>query len=50
MPEIRFGITKKLNSLLVDVADELGIEKSEYLKSLIITDLNNKLRKSDKGK
>ena len=39
MPEIRFSVTKKLNGLVLEVSDELGVDKSEYIKSLILADL-----------
>lgn len=45
MPEIRFGITKKLNELLVDISNEMGVDKSDYIKSLILADLKNRVRK-----
>ena len=45
MPEIRFGITKKLNELLVEISNEMGVDKSDYVKSLILSDLKNRLRK-----
>lgn len=46
MPEIRFTITKKLNELLVEVAEDLGVDKSDYVRSLILTDLK-RLRKNE---
>ncbi|MBI3035366.1 hypothetical protein HYY71_03515 [Candidatus Woesearchaeota archaeon] len=45
MPEIRFGITKKLNDLLVEISNEMGVDKSDYVKSLILADLKNRVRK-----
>ena len=42
MPEIRFSIPKKLDDLISAVADGLGVDKSEYIKSLILTDLRKK--------
>lgn len=39
MPEIRFGITKKLNNIIVEISEEMGVDKSEYVKSLILDDL-----------
>ena len=47
MPEIRFGITKKLNEILVKITDELGVDKSDYVKSLILTDLRKKGRENE---
>lgn len=45
MPEIRFGITKKLNELLVEICSEMGVDKSDYIKSLILSDLKQRVRK-----
>ena len=40
--EIRFGITDKFNALILNVCEKFGIDKSEYIKSLIIKDLGDK--------
>lgn len=45
MPEIRFTIPKKLNDLILEVDEALGVDKSEYIKSLILTDLRKKQEK-----
>ena len=45
MPEIRFTIPKKLNDLILEVAENLGVDKSEYIKSLVLTDLRKKQQK-----
>jgi len=42
MPEIRFSITKKLDELVSQAAEELGVDKSDYVRSLILTDLRKK--------
>ena len=42
MPEIRFTVTKKLNELILEVSESLGVDKSEYIKSLILNDLRKK--------
>jgi len=42
MPEIRFTIPKKLNDLIVEASNSLGVDKSEYIKSLVLTDLMKK--------
>lgn len=39
MPEIRFTLTEKLDKLVSKIADDLGVPKSDYIKSLILTDL-----------
>lgn len=48
MAEIRFPVTDKFNEKILKVCEALGISKSEYVKSLIITDLRN--RGEDKKK
>ena len=50
MPEIRFGITKKLNYILVEISDELGVDKSDYVKSLILNDLRRKTSEKNENK
>ena len=47
MPEIRFTITEKLNDLILEISEGLGVDKSDYIKSLILLDLKNK-RKNEK--
>ena len=42
MPEIRFTITKKLNELVLDISEGLGVDKSDYVKSLILADLKSR--------
>ncbi|MBD3310132.1 hypothetical protein GF351_02845 [Candidatus Woesearchaeota archaeon] len=39
MPEIRFTITKKMDEVLRDICDRYGIDKSDYVRSLIVNDL-----------
>ncbi len=41
-PEIRFTITKKLDDILKKISTELGVDKSDYVRSLILNDLRNK--------
>jgi len=41
-PEIRFSITRKLDEILQGIANELGVDKSDYIRSLILSDLKNK--------
>ena len=45
MPEIRFSIPKKLDDLIVEVAESLGVDKSDYIRSLILADLRDKGKK-----
>ena len=47
MPEIRFTVTKKLNELILDVSNNLGVDKSDYVRSLILTDLKKNMEKND---
>ena len=47
MPEMRFTVTKKLNGLILNVSESLGVDKSDYVKSLILHDLKDKVRKND---
>lgn len=42
MPEIRFTVTKKLDELIFEVSNSLGVDKSDYVKSLILKDLRER--------
>jgi len=42
MPEIRFTVTNKLNDIILEVSDGLGVDKSDYIRSLILIDLRKK--------
>ena len=48
MPEIRFTITKTLDDNIQEIADRLGVDKSDYVKSLILADLKKHLEKHEK--
>lgn len=39
MPEIRFTVTKKLDELILEVSNSLGVDKSDYVRSIILADL-----------
>jgi hypothetical protein len=41
-PEIRFTIPEKLDGIIQKIAEELGIDKSDYVRSLILNDLREK--------
>ena len=41
-PEIRFTITERLDIILKAIAEECGVDKSDYVRSLILNDLRNK--------
>ena len=46
MPEIRFTVTKKLDKLILEISEGLGVDKSDYVKSLILHDLKNRVKKN----
>lgn len=50
MPEMRFTVTKKLNQLLLEMSDKLGVDKSDYVRSLILHDLKSRVGKNDDKK
>lgn len=39
MPEMRFTVTRKLNKLILEMSESLGVDKSDYVRSLILEDL-----------
>jgi hypothetical protein len=41
-PEIRFTITEKLDKILNEIVEEYGVDKSDYIRSLILNDLKNR--------
>ena len=45
MPEMRFTVTKKLNKLILEVSESLGVDKSDYVRGLILEDLKNYLKR-----
>lgn len=48
MSEIRFKISKRLDELISKVANDLGVDKSDYVKTLILNDLREGETKSKK--
>lgn len=48
MPEIRFKITEKLDKAISEIANKLGVDKSDYVKMLILNDLRKGGKKDDK--
>lgn len=40
--EIRFSITDRFNKMILSVCEKYGIDKAEYIKSLIIKDLRTR--------
>jgi len=48
MPEIRFKISEKLDLLVTKLANDLGVDKSDYVKTLILNDLRKGESKSKK--
>ncbi len=49
MPEIRFTVPKKLNDIVSQVGDHLGVDRSDYIRSLILADLRKKQGKVSKN-
>jgi len=47
MPEIRFTVTKKLNKLILEASESLGVDKSDYVRSLILEDLKKQMKKGN---
>lgn len=45
-PEIRFTITTKLDDILLNISKRYGVDKSDYVRSLILNDLRSKEYKS----
>jgi hypothetical protein len=41
MPEIRFTITERLDKVLKKISKSYGVDKSDYVRSLILSDLKN---------
>ena len=39
MAEIRFKISDKLDKVITEVCTKLGVDKADYVKMLILTDL-----------
>ena len=46
MPEVRFSTPKKLDDRVREVANSLGVDKSAYIKSLVLKDLKKYKRKN----
>jgi len=49
MPEMRFTVTKKLNELILEVSESLGVDKSDYVRSLILEDLKKQMKKREQN-
>lgn len=45
MPEMRFTVTKNLDKLILEISEGLGVDKSDYVRSLILHDLKNQMGK-----
>lgn len=41
-PEIRFTITEKLDKILKKISSNYGVDKSDYVRSLILNDLKTR--------
>lgn len=49
MPEIRFSITENLDKLVSNVSKKLGVDKSDYVKGLILQDLRQHFSDKSNG-
>ena len=47
MAQINFSIKDELNKKLEDISNQLGLAKSDYIKSLIIEDLKKYILKRE---
>lgn len=50
MAQINFSIKDELNKRVEDISNELGLAKSDYIKSLIIEDLKKYILKNKNEK
>lgn len=48
MGEIKISVSEKLDKLIQKVSDELGIKKTEFVKSLVIENLKEIKNKKEK--
>ena len=48
MPEMSLTITKKLNENILEISEGLGVDKADYVKSLILNDLRKMNNKNGK--
>ena len=48
MPEIRFKISEKLDELISRESNNMGVDKADYVKTLILNDLRKGETKSKK--
>jgi len=46
MSEARFSTPNNLDKLIYEAADNLGVDKSQYIKSLVLKDLRKHKRKN----
>jgi len=42
MSEIRINISDKLETIITDISQNMGVKNTDYIRSLIITDLKNR--------
>lgn len=47
--EIRVKISNDLDKILSEISEEIGVKKTEYVKSLIIEDLRKRGGKGENG-
>ena len=50
MGEIKISVSEKMDKVIQDISDELGIKKTEFVKSLVIENLKEIKIKDKRGK
>ena len=41
MTEIKIAVSERMNKIIQDISDDLGIKKSEFVKSLVVENLRS---------
>jgi|APSaa5957512622_1039677.scaffolds.fasta_scaffold30600_2 hypothetical protein len=41
MTEIKIAVSDRMNKVIQDIADDLGVKKAEYVKNLVVEELMN---------
>jgi hypothetical protein len=41
MTEIKIAVSDRMNKIIQDISDDLGIKKSEFVKSLVVENLRD---------
>lgn len=50
MGEIKISVSEKMDKVIQDISDELGIKKTEFVKSLVIENLREIKIRDKRGK